>query len=186
MPSDAEVIAASLERPEAFGAIFDRHATALHRYLVRRVGVEAADPLLGDLFRVAFEKRHTFDRARSDARPWLYGIASRLLAHHRRGEARRLAAMARLAGVDAARPGADDRAEARIDAQRRWLPVAAAVVGLPDGERHALLLFAWEELTYEEIAAALDVPVGTVRSRLNRARRRLRELPAVNGRDDHE
>jgi RNA polymerase sigma factor (sigma-70 family) len=185
--SDAEVIVASLGCPDLFGTIFDRHATALHRYLVRRVGVDTADPLLGELFRVAFERRDTFDSARPDARPWLYGIASRLLAHHYRGEARRLRAMARLARTDVPLHQAeDDAAAARLSAEQRWPLVAQAVARLPDGERDALLLYAWEELTYDQIAIALDVPVGTVRSRLNRARRRLRELPVLSGRDDDE
>ena len=184
--SDAEIISASLARPEAFGAIFDRHATVLYRYLVRRVGVDEADVLLGELFRVAFERRATYDTERPAARPWLYGIASRLLAHHRRGEARRLGAMARLA---AAAPALDDvasNADDRLDAAGMWPQVADAVARLPDGERDALILYVWEELTYDEIAAALGVPVGTVRSRLNRARRRLRELEPASGRHDHE
>lgn len=183
--SDAEVMMASLTCPDAFGAIFDRHATALYRYLVRRVGVDEADPLLGELFRVAFERRATYDAARTDARPWLYGIASNLLAHHHRGEARRLRAMARLAAQDTSHVN-DASVDQRLDATSLWPLVADAVAHLPAGERDALFLYAWEDLGYDEIAAALDVPVGTVRSRLNRARRRLRELPALSGRDDDE
>ena len=94
--SDAAVIAASLDEPEVFGALFDRHATVLFRYLVRRVGVDEADGLLGEVFRVAFEKRATYDIERPNARPWLYGIATNLLARHRRREARRIHAMARV------------------------------------------------------------------------------------------
>jgi RNA polymerase sigma factor (sigma-70 family) len=161
--SDAEVIVASLGRPEACGAIVDRHATALHRYLVRRVGVDAAEVLLGELFRVAFERRYMFDPQRSEARPWLYGIASRLLGHDRRSEARRLRAMARLAPRPP-RTRSKGAAEARLDPERLWPHVADAVARLPGGERDALLLYAWEDLTYHEIATALAVPVGTVRS----------------------
>ena len=174
--TDAEVIARSLESPAAFGALFDRHATTLFRYFVRRVGPADADSLLGELFRIAFEKRSTFDTGRAEARPWLYGIANNLLARHRQGEARRLDATARLmnTSITASDPAHD--ADARLDASRRWAAVAAAIAGLPQGERDALLLFAWEGMPYDEVAAALDVPVGTVRSRLNRARGRLREL----------
>ena len=82
--TDAAVIAASLDEPEAFGALFDRHATVLFRYLVRRVGPDEADTLLGEVFRIAFEKRSTYDGDRPNARPWLYGIATNLLAKHRR------------------------------------------------------------------------------------------------------
>jgi RNA polymerase sigma-70 factor (ECF subfamily) len=182
--SDAGVIAASLDEPARFGAIFDRHATALFRYLVRRVGPDEADGLLGELFRVAFERRHTFDVAREDARPWLYGIATKLLARHRRSEARRLHATARLLErQDVAHADFADGLSAMIDASAGWPAVADAISSLPAGERDALLLFVWEELSYDEVAAALDVPVGTVRSRLNRARRRMRELEPVIGRE---
>jgi RNA polymerase sigma factor (sigma-70 family) len=178
---DAVVITASIEEPARFGAIFDRHAAVLRRYLVRRVGPADAEGILGDVFRIAFEKRGVYDPARPDARPWLYGIATRELARHRRGEARRLHAVARLA---ARRDAATDVAEAvtgAVDASVRWSEVAAAVTALPDGERDALVLAVWEGLSYEEVATALGIPVGTVRSRINRARRRLRELAGPGG-----
>ena len=180
---DADVIASSLQEPARFGTVFDRHATVVFRYLVRRVGVDEADALLGEVFRVAFEKRATYDTARPDARPWLYGIATNLLARHRRGEARRIRATARLLARQ--RP-ADDPAEhivCALDARELWPDVAEAVAALPDEERDALLLYAWEELSYDQIADALGVPVGTVRSRLNRARVRLRELRTTIGRE---
>src|SRR5712691_7903088 len=85
--SDAAVIRASLDEPGHFGTLFDRHATVVFRYLVRRVGVDEAEPLLGDVFRIAFEKRATYEGERPNARPWLQGIATNLLAHHRRNEA---------------------------------------------------------------------------------------------------
>jgi RNA polymerase sigma-70 factor (ECF subfamily) len=174
--TDAEVIARSLASPACFGELFDRHATTMFRYFVRRVGPDDADSLLGELFRIAFEKREAFDIERAEARPWLYGIASNLLARHRQREARRLDATARLvkSSVDATDLFSD--VDARLDASRLWTGVAAAIATLPQGERDALLLFAWEDMPYEQIATALDVPVGTVRSRLHRARGRLREL----------
>lgn len=143
------------------------------------MGRDTADELVGEAFRIAFERRATYDAQRPSARPWLYGIATHLVAKNRRTEARRLRAMARLAG---SRPD-DSPAEyvaSVVDARQRWSLVAQAIADLPDAERDALLLFAWEDLTYEEIAAALEVPVGTVRSRLNRARRRLHELTATS------
>ena len=84
--TDAAVIRESQEQPAHFGVLFDRHATVLFRYLVRRVGVDDADALLGEVFRVAFEKRATYDCDRPDARPWLYGIATRLISRRRRDE----------------------------------------------------------------------------------------------------
>src|SRR6476619_3488161 len=92
--SDASVIEASIADPAAFAAIFDRHAASLHRFLARRVEPANADNLLGDVCRVAFERRTTFDTARDSARPWLYGIATNLIARHRRSEGRRMRAMA--------------------------------------------------------------------------------------------
>jgi len=174
--TDAEVIACSVTSPAAFGDLFDRHATTMFRYFVRRVGPDDADSLLGELFRIAFERREGFDTERTEARPWLYGIASNLLARHRHGEARRLDATARLVNRSLASSDAFSEVEARLDASARWTDVATAIAGLPQGERDALLLYAWEGMSYDQIASALGVPVGTVRSRLNRARGRLREL----------
>jgi RNA polymerase sigma-70 factor (ECF subfamily) len=177
-PSDAEVIGRSLDEPEAFGLIYDRHAATLLRFLGRRVGGGVAEGLVGDLFRIAFERRKAFDASRASALPWLYGIGSNLLLKHRRGEARRLRASARMAG----REVADKRASAAaLDARLLFPRVADAIEALPDGEREALLLFAWEDLSYQSVAEALALPVGTVRSRLNRARARLRELLEPGG-----
>jgi RNA polymerase sigma-70 factor (ECF subfamily) len=179
--TDSDVIAASIEEPEQFGIIFDRHATVLFRYLARRVGIDEADPLLGDVFRVAFERRGTYDCYRPDARPWLYGIATNLLAHHRRGEARRLRAMGRILGNSSPPVDTGEAVASAIDARNRWPQVARALTQLSAEERDTLVLYVWEELSYDQIAVALAVPVGTVRSRLNRARVRLRELDKPSG-----
>jgi RNA polymerase sigma factor (sigma-70 family) len=178
-PSDAEVIGGSLDEPEVFGVIYDRHAATVLRFLGRRVGADVAEGLVGELFRIAFERRKTFDASRASALPWLYGIGSNLLLKHRRGEARRLRASARMAAV---REATDRRAStAALDARLLFPRVAEAIEGLPDGEREALLLFAWEDLSYQGVAEALELPVGTVRSRLNRARAHLRERLEPNG-----
>ena len=177
--TDAEVIGRSLDEPEAFGLIYDRHAATVLRFLGRRVGAEVAEGLVGELFRIAFERRKTFDASRVSALPWLYGIGSNLLLKHRRGEARRLRASARMA---AAGEAADRRASATALNARLLFPrVADAIEALPDGEREALLLFAWEDLSYQSVAEALELPIGTVRSRLNRARAHLRELLEPGG-----
>jgi RNA polymerase sigma factor (sigma-70 family) len=179
--SDAALIAASVREPACFGAIFDRHATVLHRYLVRRIGPDEAESMVGDVFRIAFEKRHTYDLERPVARPWLYGIATNLLAKHHRREARRIHAVARLAARSLPSDDLADRVSAGVDASARWQLVADAVVALPQPERDALVLHVWEGLSYEDVALALSIPVGTVRSRLNRARNRLRELTDPSG-----
>jgi RNA polymerase sigma-70 factor, ECF subfamily len=179
LPSDAEVIGRSLNEPEAFGLIYDRHAATVLRFLGRRVGAEVAEGLVGEVFRIAFERRKTFDASRVSALPWLYGIGSNLLLKHRRAEARRLRASARMVAADEA---PDKRAGAvALDARLLFPRVADAIDALPNGEREALLLFAWEDLSYQSVAEALGLPIGTVRSRLNRARAQLRELLEPGG-----
>jgi RNA polymerase sigma-70 factor (ECF subfamily) len=180
-PSDAEVIGRSQVEPEAFGVIYDRHAATLLRFLGRRAGGKVAEGLVGELFRIAFERRKAFDPSRGSALPWLYGIGSNLLLKHRRGEARRLRANARMAASGEA---TDRRASAAaLDARVLFPRVAEAIEALPDDERQALLLFAWEDLPYQSVAEALELPIGTVRSRLNRARARLRELLEPKGKE---
>jgi RNA polymerase sigma factor (sigma-70 family) len=179
--SDGAVIAESLETPGAFGVIFDRHGSTLLRFLARRVDPAEAEDLLGEVFRIAFERRSAFERDRDSARPWLYGIAANVVAKHHRSEARRFRAMARASALraSAARLLDDDPAEravAAADAGALWPRVVDAIGALPEAERQVLLLFAWEELSYDEIAQALGVPVGTVRSRLSRGRARLAAL----------
>src|ERR1700687_3310582 len=98
-PPDAEVIGRSLDEPEAFGLIYDRHAATLLRFLGRRVGGGGAGGVVGEVLPIAFEHRKTFDLSRTSALPWLYGIGSNLLLKHRRSEARRLRASARMAGA---------------------------------------------------------------------------------------
>lgn len=164
-----------------FAALFDRHAVAVHRYLARRIGAMVADDLLAQTFLVAYERRAGYDRSRPDARPWLYGIATNLLRRHQREEVRQYRAWART-GVDPALESHALRVVERVDAQAWSRPLAAALAGLKPGEREVLLLLAWGELTYPEIASALDIPIGTVRSRLHRARAAVRDaLPASEG-----
>lgn len=173
MTTDSELIRRARDSPRIFGDLFHRHATVVHRYIARRAGTETADEVMAETFLVAFERRERFDHTYSDARPWLLGIATNLLAAHRRREARHLHTLAR-----AADPEGDDgglgRVAARADATADLHRLAARVRALPDGDRDVLLLHAWAELTSEQIAHALHIPVGTVRSRLSRARKALR------------
>src|SRR5207247_4004748 len=138
--SDGAVIAGSLETPGAFGVIFDRHGSTLLRFLARRVDPAEAEDLLGEVFRIAFERRSGFQPDRDSARPWLYGIAANVVAKHRRSEARRLRATARLAARPALTDDPADRAVPATDARARWNRVADALADLPDAERQALLL----------------------------------------------
>ena len=177
---DAALIAASIDTPVAFAAVFDRHYDFVHRYLGRRVGLDVADDLVSETFTTAFRVRARYDLAHSDARPWLLGIATNLVRHHRRAEVRRLRAYERLETEAAV--GIDEAlVAARVDAAAERPRIARALARIPDGDRDALLLLAWADLTYAEIAIALDIPIGTVRSRIHRARRRLRELLDLGG-----
>jgi RNA polymerase sigma factor (sigma-70 family) len=166
-PSDMDCLARSLREPKAFELIFDRHFGAVHRYLHRRAGRDLADELTGETFALAFERRATC-RAGSSALPWLYGIATNLLRRRRRAELRQLRAYARSA-VDAW-AAYEDEAAARVDGSALGARLAGALAAMRPRERDALLLYALADLSYEEIALALDVPVGTVRTWLHRAR----------------
>jgi RNA polymerase sigma-70 factor (ECF subfamily) len=170
---NAEVIARSLREPEAFAEIFDRHAADLYRYIRRRLGDGVSDDVLAETFTVAFARRRRYDLARPDARPWLYGIATRLISGHRRTESRRLSALSRTPVPDGSEPMADRVAE-ELTARAARPELHAALAALPARQRDVVLLLAWAELDYQEIAEALHVPVGTVRSRLHRARVALR------------
>jgi RNA polymerase sigma factor (sigma-70 family) len=171
--SDAELIAASLTEPARFADVFDRHYAAILQYLRRRIDQSSADELAGDTFAVAFRSRDKFDPSRSSARPWLFGIATNLLRRSRRQEARQLRAHSR-AARDPIQPhvsGTDDYLEPVIEAR-----LASALASLRQGDREVLFLFACADLSYEEISEAIGIPLGTVRSRLFRARRQVREL----------
>jgi RNA polymerase sigma-70 factor (ECF subfamily) len=170
-PTDGEVIAASLEDREQFAVIFDRHYVAVFRYAERRVGAEAAREVASEVFMSAFRLRGEF--AGDAALPWLLGIASRRVLHEHRRFARHTAAMSKLAARE---PGASDefaRADRRLDASDAIEALRTALDTLDPESRELVLLAAWERLTYAEIAAALRMPIGTVRSRLHRARRAL-------------
>ncbi|GAA2281074.1 RNA polymerase sigma factor [Streptomyces hawaiiensis] len=177
---DAELIAASLEEPERFAALFDRHAPAIHQYVARRLGRDAADDVTAETFLTAFRIRARFDPARAGARPWLYGIAAKQIGRHRREEVRALKLLART-GHDPVADSWTDTADDRLAAEAAARPLAGALAHLSAGDRHVLLLFAWADLGYQEIAEALGIPVGTVRSRLNRARRKLRTATGAAG-----
>jgi RNA polymerase sigma-70 factor (ECF subfamily) len=169
---DATLIAESLHVPERFAAIFDRHAPAIRIYVAHRLGCDAADDLVAEAFVVAFQRRAGYDGAHLDARPWLYGIATNLIRRHRRDEAGLYRAIARSA-VDPPAELIADQVTRRVAAQAARSRLASALARLAGAQRDVLLLVA-SGLSVQETATALDVPVGTVASRLARARRRIR------------
>jgi len=179
--TDSEIIQRSLEMPAAFAEIFDRHARVVGAFVSRRVGADVAEDLVSETFLVAFRRRGHFEFARESAKPWLFGIAVRLMRNHRAREAahwRSVVSATVAAEVD--HDGEIGAAGDRVDAAAVLRRLAPALAALPTRDRETLQLYAWSDLTYEELAVALGVPVGTVRSRLNRVRRRLGEaMPAL-------
>lgn len=163
---DAELLRRSLNQPEAFAVLYERHVGSVSTYLLRRVGAGIAEDLTAEVFVRAFRGRASYGVQHDTALPWLLGIASNLIADHRRAERRRLHAVERLARATA---------EVTTELYRVGLgaDLARALRRLPAVDRDTLLLVVWGELSYEEAAAALGVPLGTVRSRIARARKRL-------------
>jgi RNA polymerase sigma-70 factor (ECF subfamily) len=178
--SDAEVIARSLREPDCFAVLFRRHVAVITRYAVRRLGPDAAEDVVAEVFLAAFRQRGQYRPAGPDARSWLFGIATNLVGRYRRAEVRQYRAFART-GLDVVAEPFTDRVDERVSARSASRRLAAGLAGLPAHYRDVLLLVAWGELSYEETAQALGVPVGTVRSRLSRARSRLHR--ALGGSD---
>jgi RNA polymerase sigma factor (sigma-70 family) len=167
--TDAEAIARSLTDSDAFVVVFERHFSLVHRYVRVRAGDSDADDLAAQTFEIAFRRRSDYDRSREDARPWLFGIAIKLLSEHRRRRRRGLNAVARLFAQDAR------DAQAVVEPSRDGAPdLRQALAAVRDEDRDLLFLHACLDLTYDECAIALGVPVGTIRSRLHRVRERLR------------
>jgi RNA polymerase sigma-70 factor (ECF subfamily) len=168
LSDDGAAIARSLHEPEAFAEVFDRHFAFVHRYIARRAGRDRADDLAAQTFTVAFSHRGRYHDELGTARPWLLGIATNLLRASARGDQRvasiveRLGSEAVVSSFSSARAGvsADQNDDNRL---------TSALGNLEPGQREALLLHALGDLTYLEIAEALAIPVGTVRSRISRA-----------------
>jgi RNA polymerase sigma-70 factor (ECF subfamily) len=172
--TDSDIIRRSLDSPAAFAELFDRHARVVGAFAARRVGSNAAEDVLSETMLVAFRRRQDFDHTWESAKPWLLGIASRVIKRHRADEARQWRSVeASVARDEHASDGAIEAAGERTDASAAVRALAPRIAALAARDRETLLLYAWGDLTYEEVAVALGVPVGTVRSRLNRVRRKL-------------
>jgi RNA polymerase sigma factor (sigma-70 family) len=179
--SDAELWERShAGEAHAFGLLFERHAKKIYNYCFRRVGdQETAHDLLSIVFLEAWRRRDK-DLPDDKVLPWLYGIATNVVRHQRRSERRFAAAMKRLPTSEAA-PDFTGDADERLDYERQAKQAIGVLRLLADRELDAFVLCEGMGLTYEEAAVALGVPVGTVRSRLSRARARLRELDPGSG-----
>jgi RNA polymerase sigma factor (sigma-70 family) len=178
---DSKVVRASIEDPQCFETVFDRHHRVIWRYLARVGGRDSADDLAGEVFTIAFAKRDCYDPERGSVRSWLYGIASNLLKTQWRSESRQALALKRTASQVPDTSSSMDVVNDRMVAQGELGDVLKAFWDLSVSDREIITLFVWEQLTYVEIAAVLGVELGTVRSRLARARARLRELAGLSG-----
>jgi RNA polymerase sigma factor (sigma-70 family) len=172
----------SVSDPATFSSLYERHLRAVANYVARRAGPELTEDLTAEVFVRAFRGRAVFRDEHGSALPWLLGIANNLIADHRRAERRRLEALQRLA---MARPVLPETGLGALAPD-----LVGELLRLPAADRDTLLLVVWGELSYAEAAAALGVPVGTIRSRIARARHRLGaaigqpadpEQPIVNG-----
>jgi RNA polymerase sigma factor (sigma-70 family) len=182
--TDAAVISDSVLSPECFSVIVERHATPVFRYLASRVDRSSSEDLLADVFEAAFRARQRYDTRYEDALPWLLGIATNMLRHHRRSEIRTTSMLVRLTQL---RARSDELAEtedavaASVELRTQRRRVRHALANLDDRHREVLVLSTGLGLSYEDIARALGIRIGTVRSRLSRARTRLRELLETDG-----
>jgi RNA polymerase sigma-70 factor (ECF subfamily) len=169
---DASVLRRSIDQPDCFALLFDRHFAQMHRYLRRRLGDELAAELAAETFLQAFRSRRRFIGDEASVLAWLYGIAANLVRMNHRTEERRLRAYARAAsGLSAYEPVI--AIEDRLDAEALGPALALALAGLSPALREVLVLHAWAELSHEEIAEALGCSSAAVRTRLSRARSRL-------------
>ncbi|UBU17513.1 RNA polymerase sigma factor [Nonomuraea gerenzanensis] len=150
--------------------IFTTHFAEIHRYIARRLSPDLADDLAAEVFLAAYRRGH--DASRGAVRPWLYGIATHLVARHHRSELRKWKALGRAA--ERLEHSHEDATVARVAAGELTGRLAGALAALNRRDRDVVLLSALGGLSHAEVAAALDIPAGTVASRLNRARKQLR------------
>jgi RNA polymerase sigma factor (sigma-70 family) len=169
--------------PSCFTGVYEQYFAEIHRYIAGRLGRDVADDIAADTFVIALRKHSGFDPERGPLRAWLYGIATNLVAQHRRTEKRRYQALAR-AGAQELADGHEDPTMPWATAGEMQPRLARALAGLSQQERDVLLLVALVDLSYEEISHALSVPYGTVCSRLNRARKKIRTALDQKGQID--
>lgn len=174
--TDAQLIEASLTNPDAFTALFERHAGPVHRYIVKRAGPREAEDLVGETFATAFRSRRTYDLSCPNARPWLFGIATNHARHLWRAEGRRMRRDCATAFPVESYGDPSEETPSKVFFQGQSERIAQALGQLDDVYLDVFLLVVGSGLSYEEVSIALGIPVGSVRSRLSRARSQLRKL----------
>lgn len=161
----------------ALGQLFERHADAVYNHAFRRTADwSLAEEVASLVFLEAWRRRGSVELERDTALPWLLGVANNVLRNRWRTKHRHRKALALLPESSTGR--FDDDVDDRLDDQQRMRRLLKLIERLPRTQRDVLEMVAWDGLTYEQAADVLDVPVGTVRSRLSRARRRLTEIEA--------
>nr|WP_206067935.1 RNA polymerase sigma factor [Nonomuraea sp. FMUSA5-5] len=173
--TDAELVARYRRDPDLFTAVHDRYYRDIYLYVAGRLDTQIAEDLAAETFLLAFDRRDRYEPERGDLRPWLFGIATNLIARHRRKETRHYKALAKL-GPEPVVEGHEDRVVTSVAAERMQPHLAKALAALSGGERDVLLLVALGQLSYDEVARALGIAVGTVGSRLSRARSKILAL----------
>jgi RNA polymerase sigma factor (sigma-70 family) len=174
-----DAVGSPVSDEKALLRLYESCARRLHRYLARRVGSQVADDLVAEAFLVVWEQRAERELDSDGARAWLYGVATNLLRGHVRTEQTRLRHLALEAPCAGAADDPQTRAANVVDARALATRLGPLVAELRPEERDVLLLTAWGDLSLTEIATATSVPVATVRTRLHRARARLRRRLAV-------
>jgi RNA polymerase sigma-70 factor, ECF subfamily len=176
--------ASAMGDQHAFSELYERHARTIYNYLFRRLADwSEAEDLTAVVFLEAYRRRKEVVVIEGKLLPWLYGIATNVLRNRRRALWRHRDLITQLAGAPAST--APD-ASARAEAAEQMRSVLERVATLPRRQQDVVALCLWSGLTYEEAAAALGVPAGTVRSRLARARATLTELDSPSQHRDIE
>lgn len=165
--------------PDAFRELFDEHVRSVYNHGFRLTGNwSTAEDVVSLTFLEAWRLRERVDVDGGSLRPWLLGIATNVARNVRRAARRHAGALVRLPKDDVV-PDFADEVMARIDDRQSLALVRAALASLRKPEREVLALCVWSGLEYAEAAEALGVPIGTVRSRLSRARKKLNRLIAT-------
>ncbi|MDP9797631.1 RNA polymerase sigma-70 factor (ECF subfamily) [Catenuloplanes nepalensis] len=159
---------------EAFGEIFQRHADRVYHHCFRRLGSwSAAEDATSLVFLETWRRRTDAIPAAGSLLPWLLGVANNVTRNLHRTARRYDTALYRMSAAPLTTPDHSDDVAGRIDDERRLAPVLRELRTLPRPDQDVIALVLMSGLTYAEAAVALGVPVGTVRSRLSRARKRI-------------
>lgn len=176
--TDSELIVAAVRNPEAFGVFYDRHVTAVLRFLYRRTdSAETAADLCAETFAAAFAQRARFRDTGASARPWLYAIARNQLGNYLRR--RRVSdRYRRRLGIEPLSLSEHEleRVEELVDVEPFRAEIRAAIVQLPASMAEALVLRVGQDLSYPEVAVRLRCSEGAARVRVSRGLHRLADL----------